>query len=495
LKFIKTSLKIRQVLWLTLDFLKLSRLYKQFSRRKILNELQVENFNLRRLVSQEFYLEYISIFRQNIFHHESRIWKFNSQKFHVDYAFIHNGLDKSDYTYRMIFMHCEWMFNNQSIDLDSFIKLHCELEKSDFFYHPSCTSQRAYVLIWTLVSKKTTNSFHNQLVLKYLKVLILNTEEYVYANHLIDNYLAIIFLANFACLDSTVLWACRKLKNITLGWVEMGYYPEKTPCYQSLLAGRTMLVIKSLEVSDVFSKEINYLNRMHRTFLSCPDVHLNDSYLPIESWKKNSYFHCPYATSLNLEGGYQLVLVDDATPDRGYMGHAHDASGSFYIYDNSCRQLIGGRGTSSYRISSDRDFTRSAKSYCSPRPKRAFVNRLNPWLSFRNTFSIKPIVNKYSLPNSRKKIVIIDKLNDGYSVNWFLPFDREGSVIASCNRESELSFWSDFQSDELFKFIFISGDDLHLESFKGSRFNGIGNEIECYEYHLSFSSFIEFKLV
>lgn len=484
IKFSCLSLLPGQIVWSLMDWTGLSYRLKSFLRRNLLREVNGGEKCLR-FLPLDYYEEYTHVFRRNKYDGFNE-WSFNGRKIRIDDEFIFSEMNKSDYTYRMVFFHFEWLFGCKIEDPRIFSELSDKFRSSPIFYHPSCVSQRSFVLGW-MISKYPDSKILRSIASEYLRLLIVKTEDSVGANHRVDNYLAIILLSHLNGYDEVALWASRKLISLCRKWVYRGYFPEKTPCYQALISRRLNIVISAISKNDFILENVpdalSFLEEMLNVLMNFPDVHVNDSYLPLSCWKRGEVRYCKYAWSCALDGGVVVVIVGDALPDRGFRGHAHDSTGALFVHSPDGRQIIGGYGTETYRVSENRNFSRSIRAYCAPFPEEGFVPRLVPWKSFRHTSIRRVEVNISHRSDGPVVIDIVDNKSNNYKSSWVVDRSGKGKINLICSRPSVLNFWSDFNPEALAEKVHISGEGLILKCDEGYRYDGIGNRVEsfCYE--------------
>lgn len=486
IKFAALSLRLNQVVWTLLDMARLSYPLKRIIRRNLLAE--VNGGELHNILASDAFDKYRSLFASNHFNDES-IWTFNGQKITVDNSFLLEPINKADYTYRMVYFHFEWMFQDQSPDLALFDKMHHSLEQSSMFYHPSPLSQRSFVLAWVVAHTDYIDTYAVR-VKHYLRHLIVSTEDSVGANHLIDNFLSIILLAHMLGLTTIVDWAMTCLRKSCKHWVAAGYFCEKTPCYQALLLGRVRLVRQALSKTGN-KTDISFLEKMSNVLKCFPRVHVNDSYLPLKRWETFSAGQAAYARSLPLGNQMTLTIVSDARSDRGCRGHVHDASGALFVHHHNGTQIIGGKGTATYKTSDERNFCRGAAAYCIPIPQDNHTPRLIPWKSFRHTRCRSVDVCDKSIPGLID-LVFRDLLGSGAHWRWQA---KRQQVILTSERPSSLGFWSDLCPEEFARRVSIQGGSAPLKSRSSTRYDGIGNAVPCYYYQILFKRDLSLDLV
>lgn len=485
-KFAALSLRLDQVLWTILDMTRLSYPLKRILRGRLLAE--VDRGSICYLLNAEEFESYRQLFAGN-YYDGNQEWVFNGKRFTVDNAFMFKSIDKMDYTYRMVFFHFEWMFDSQSPDLGKFEKVHGKLEHSPLFFHPSPLSQRCFVLAWVLANVDEPGAYLG-LIQKYLRHLIVKTEDSVCANHRIDNFLAIALLAKILGLDEIVSWAMVWLRKSCTEWVAAGYFCEKTPCYQALLLGRARLVQEAL-LATCGRADVAFLGQMVNVLQRFPAVHMHDSYLPLAKWRASSSGPAPYARHLSLRAELNLTLITDARPVRGCRGHAHDASGALFIHYSDGTQLIGGRGTGTYKTSLERDACRDATAYCIPIPQSGHTPRLIPWKSFRHT-RYRPVRVHDLSSHGEIDVAFHDYRGSGACWRWQA---TSGEILVTCDRPSVLGFWSDLAPESFSQFLRIRNDDAQFTCRLCTRFDGIGNAVPCHYYEVKFQTNLSLEIV
>ncbi|MEM8861197.1 MAG: hypothetical protein AAGD96_22965, partial [Chloroflexota bacterium] len=323
----------------------------------------------------------------------------------------------------------------------------------------------------------------------WLRTLVVTTEEKADANHRIDNDLAIALLA-LICRSSTVFdWAIESLKKRNISWVNSGTYPERTPCYQRLIAARIVVLRNLIEASGWKSEEI--LDDLHRVLNHTPNVHVNDSYLPRQSWQsKPAEIECSLAVSRFLGPNYIVTVIKSPVPERGYRAHVHDATGSLFVHTISGYQLIGGLGTPTYGSSTMRNLARSAHSYCTPRPTQNFAPRLVPFRSFRHT-NIRPLKISEKIDEMRNQILWSDRVSDNFEACWTL---KKSTIELWVSRASHLTFWTDFDQNYFFDLVSFEGEDLDHTVDQDLRYDGIGNAKQAWKHNLKLSRNLIIKL-
>lgn len=450
---------------------------KRLIRRGLLGNLS--QGTLRPVLTPSAFEPYRLLFAANHFDgHQT--WRFNGQQITIDDAFLFNPIDKTDYTYRIVFFHFEWMFQTEVPDVVTFEKLYGRLEQSAMFFHPSPLSQRCFVLAWVLAHLEHPGRFKGH-VLNGLRHLIVSTEDSVCANHLIDNFLAIALLAEMLGLDRIVSWAMLWLRKSCADWVMAGYYYEKTPCYQALLLGRVRLVQVALSANGRRA-DVAFLGQMASVLQRFPAVHMHDSYLPRAQWQTLAAKPAPYARSLSLGACMNLTLVTDARSDRGYRGHVHDASGALFIHHQDGTQVIGGKGTATYKTSPQRDACRGAMAYCIPYPRCGHTPRLTPWKSFRHTRCRSVDVHDLSRPGA-VDVTFHDRRGSGARWSWQ---GTASQILLTCDRPNVLGFWSDIDPARFATIVSIRGNSSPVTTRPCTRFDGIGNPVSCYFYETAF---------
>lgn len=472
IRFALVSMTPVQIVWTVLDMARLSGPLKRAMRIRLVRLARAGTGQPRVVPDQGVFRDYARLFSANVLEDgtEGEIWRFNHQPFPLDAAFLGARMDKADYTYRMVFLHFEWAFALQPGPAAvRFAEMHDRLQDTPVYLHPSCLSQRVFVLAW-LLSQPGAPGDLGALVRPWLQHLITTTEDKAAANHRIDNDLAIALLAHLAGEDRVRAWALDGLARRTAHWVAEGHYPEKTPCYQHLLAGRARIVRACLGPSP----EAEALDRMIAVLGRVPDVHVNDSYLPRACWARpggGALPDCDYAASQDLGRGMIATVIADPLSARGYRAHAHDAAGALFVHAPDGTQLIGGLGTPTYRISAERDAARDAGAYAAPRPVTGFVPRLEPWMSFRHT-AIRAPETAINCAGPATSVLITDVPSAEFQARWTL---GPGEIRLWVSRPSVLEFWSDPDREALTHWIAFDGDITAHVSEPAQRFDGIGH--------------------
>lgn len=495
IRFVALSLLPGQVFWTLMDMARLSVPLKKRLRKSLLASANLARVQENRILAAAAFEPYKRLFASN--HYDgSEPWVFNGQSLDVDDAFLIAPIDKADYTFRMVFFHFEWMFVAGTPDMDLFQQLHIKLEASHMFWHPSCLSQRSFVLAWCLAYANANDAQAlSPLVPRYLAQLIVTTEDSVGANHRIDNFLAITLLAHISGCDDLRDWALTWMQKTCAPWIIQGYYSEKTPCYQALLLGRVQLLHQAIQDSQPRHASLPFLQRMVDVISLFPKVHLNDSYLPLAQWHDHSRGLPAYAWGGATPAGTTFVVINDARSDRGYRGHLHDASGALFVHSRDGRQIIGGQGTATYRTSDQRDFSRSNKAYCVPQPQVGGTPRLIPWKSFRHT-QCRMLDTATVLSPKGIKISLSDRVGDGFSWDWYFEQTDQGCRIqVTTNRPATIGFWSDLAQDDLHTQVHILGSSKPLAHRLDRRWDGIGQDLGCHYYEFTFDTHLILEIL
>jgi hypothetical protein len=490
--FALRCLTIEQILWTILKILGVDLYVMGIGRFLLIAKINSTSFDTRILNSSDELDKYGSIFYGNKLC-SSNVWEFNNANFNIDSDFLYSPLAKYNYTHRMVFMHFEWVFATKN---GAELAKHFDLSLSDaeLFNHPSCMSQRVYVYLW--LAKSSEDEFFKNRLLFMFKSLILHTEESVRSNHLLDNLLAICALSILFKNLKIFRWSINRLQSLLCEYRRYGVFPEKTPCYQALIASRVGVCISFISTnSDNYKYKIIGLKTLvglKQILISAPQIHLNDSYLPLKNWAEVLTGSSEYSVSIDGPNNIKAVLVCDASPFRGYTGHAHDSTGSaFLINVKNGFQYIGGLGTPTYQNSELRNAARASNSYFIPLPVLNYRARLKPLLSFRNDRLLKQQSYLSTMSLNEAILLIADDSNKYFYEINMRKFDNGFSFNFSSSELSVITFWSDVNVEKFSDVYKFRGDIKSKIIQKGSRYDGIFNEIQCTKCTLEFFKSIE----
>lgn len=432
----------------------------------------------------------LRLYHDNNYINSSGSWIFNN----VDQGNVwpRNEKNQEDYTRDLVFCYLEWLFSNKceispKIEKNQLIKA----VNSVFWKEPSSNSLSLYPLLWASYKKKYSNEFIFELLFNNFKNLVQKIEFGTGANHLIDNFLSLsiysLIFGKFRSHDFFMSVAVRLLKNGT----KNGYYAEKTPVYALGLAIRFGFVYK------MFSRNINSnfcfdeVNEITGRLINFPKIHLNDSYLPLNVLKQNyniseiSKTKCQssdYFIQKNYNK-FNVYLVTNGVGSRGYRGHSHDSSMSFFVDTTSMDGFyIGGFGTPEYSNTKLRCLGKQVQSY--PSVTGQYVRVLKSIGSFR--------IQKIYQP---KLLVLTETISDLVSGITFI--FKENSVIIRTNQNIncyKFIFWS-FAEEPLIsdrtaiKFVGYKSYNL-VES---TIYDGIYNQRRAFKHKITFQDELELR--
>lgn len=478
--FLLNAINLTQLLFVLLHYSKINRIWRTISRYHILRELRGGLYVKNRQVC---FNDYKKLFINNNIDLESGTWDFNYNKYHID-DILRGNFDKYDYTLGIILCHMEWVFSFKNFNEDIIDKLFHFVEKYKYdahFKQSTACNQRIYSLIY--IHQMCDSRLIKELLEKEIQTLILNTEEHVWGNHVIDNYLALLFAARIYHLDDLQCFCEHKLLYFIKPIVLQGYYPEMNPVYQGVLYEKFKLL---LHVSDHQSAYYPVLLKMADLLIQYPNVVMNDCYLPLSVLPLGNSEACPYAHSLKVADCVATV-VKDYLPNKNFRAHYHDCSGALFLYRRGLPVIVG-PGTGSYAAGVERDILRSGIWYPKPRLTQNEQFVLQPYGSFRFT----------TFPNKRTRHTLISSsIYDGrhelkfqsgdLSYTWrFLENDAIIELIP--NTEITFRFYSAFSRDSL-----IQDYSLEVEGswdYESSTiFDGLNNSMSGYRHEIRTTSF------
>jgi hypothetical protein len=427
-------------------------------------------------------------------------WVFNGKVIELDEAFIYGRINKDNYTDQMVFLYLDWAFNLE--DGSVFFKnMLTKISLSENYWHPLPSSIRVYPLLFNWSLNKS------DFIIDHLKesaqFLLINTEEHVGGNHLLDNYIAMLVYSIVLGLNSSIKLFSKKLILKLSTYEKLGYFPEKNPVYEELLYKRLFFLKKIVRLNrgniplkgGVLEQLELLLENCDKVFLNHPSVTINDSYLECYSRKDSIKKHVKNYFLESSFYGVKTTFVFNSIPNRGFMGHAHDACGSLFV-EIGRKKIITSFGTSKYANSLKRNVSRSIQSY----PTFNYTDSLCH-MSHNGSFRVV----RFSRPRvvhdidsdwyqfSQKSLEINSKVR-----RFDIKFFDDNILVSSLGRDMVFSFYSDFKWSNNEKKLECEYISIHpVKSFsikKTFRFNGIYNKTHCYKCKVIFNGLLSIEI-
>ena len=344
-------------------------------------------------------------------------------------------LDKSDYLHPYLFWYFNWIHNDKNF----FIKHIDKLSKPQgLFNEPHAVSNRLINLLFFYNDMVTENNdaFKKKLdaiIFRDYQFLLFNTEEHVGANHLLDNYLSLLFAS--CCMgqrsiakyfDSLII---KRFCGYTL-------YPEKNACYIAILEAKVRRIM-------VVANNFDGLNRLHEILCSSLDLYsgfqFNDHYSWVNEYtsgKEFTYFP-KKGIKVSYSNGYKLFVGIDLKSELGHNGHDHDSSCSIFLRNKKSR-AIWSSGTLSYANNTKRVLCKSNRSYPVLRPN------LKPMMhsigAFRN---MHQKLNSAEVFDGSKNFLKLTKSQNSLYLSLLISFKNENFISLSNCKDMKFTFYSE----------------------------------------------------
>ncbi len=433
--------------------------------RRLKVELEKTNFANSKLIVVQGVYDYSNVFSGNYV--KDNIWYFNNTAFEITDEFLYGQVDKWDYTPRVHFHHCEWTLEEEN-PVEA-ILFHIErYEKSKFFWHPSPATQRFFVILYLYLKYKDERLLAElNITINYI---VDNVEIQLDGNHFLDNLIAILAYSILFDNEGLLFRVGNSIEKYFLN--NHAYFPEKTPCYCSLLYSRLKLLESIPSNSKYF---ISITSKLESLLLNNPVVHLNDSYLEMKNWfpiyPKIDKVCSDYFVQ-KIHKNKIFTMIGNGFAKRGYQAHSHNNSAAIFVYTEDGKQIIGSFGTKSYAAGAERNSVRSSSSYFRPNRISKKINFKYFLGSFRN-FGIDRNTYSLSLTQRGCELSVGD---NGYKAKLI-----ENKIQFINVKNSHMIFWSDYNQEELFSMLEFDSISL-IDVDKIDRYDGIYNNITSYKY-------------
>lgn len=481
LVFLFNAIDFTQLLFVLLHYTKISPIWRMISRYYILCEVRRGLYVKKRKVNFE---NYKKLFVINNIDFGSETWDFNCNTYQIDDV-LGGKFNKYDYTLGIVLCHMEWVFSFKQFNDDIINKVLRFVEKYQFdahFQQTTARNQRIYSLIF--LDQMCESRLITKLLVKEIETLLLNTEEHVWGNHIIDNYLALLVAARIYELDGLQRFSEHKLLYLIKPIVFQGYYPEMNPVYQGILYEKFKIL---LQITDHYRSCYPVFVKMADMLIQYPNVVVNDCYLPLSVLPSGNTEECPYACTLKV-ANCVVTVVKDYLPNRNYRAHYHDCSGALFLYQRG-KPVIAGPGTGSYAAGLDRDDLRSGTWYPKPRLSQTEGLVLRPYGSFRFT----------KFPNKRNRHTLVNtRIDNGWhefqfesgdlSYSWRLFSANSAIIELISNAEITFRFYSAFTRDSLIQDYSLEFDGS-WEYESSTIFDGLNNGVSGYRHEIRTTSF------
>ncbi len=404
-------------------------------------------------------------------------------------------INKDDYLFPYLFWYFNWLHNDTKLNkktLRSLLDTNNSLSNSP---HP--LSNR---IINILLRKNLLNSYislkeYNKYLGNCYKKLIITTEENIFGNHLIDNYISLIYLSKYFNNKLVEDFFSIKLDKL----IGKDQFKENNPSYCRLIINK----IDALESILGNNNEINKLKiQISKTFPFIRETtipYYNDTYFKQNIFKKEKkriskvIFNDKFLHNQIDKYSWFFLLLDENS-EVGFNGHDHDISPSIQLVYNS-KKIITNFGTPSYSNSKIRDKSRSRSSggvFFSHLKSKIFIGNFRVLTSYINKISFhlenNDIVYNYISKHFKAKFIYKEN-KISFRLIGFFPNK------SFFNFFSETKDWI-FQKETLtYKNVCIKGLEKKPTIKKCLIYNGVNDKSNGFEVLLEIKNKIEIEVI
>jgi len=459
-----------------LHLLSLKKFFLKIFRKKLINSIELKNINYN---YDDIKLDYSN---EKLFYINSNFRYYIGKKFQ-NITLSQIIINKKDYIFPYLFWYFNWLHNDLKIKKKELCKLFNFNHSLSNSPHPlsnriiNLLLRRNFIISFLGIKKLNIYLFNS------FKSLMIDTEENVYGNHLIDNYIALIYLSKYFDNKTIEIFFDKKLKI----FLNKKYFKENNISYCRLLLNK----INSLKTILGSTDNIDLLKeKIEDTYPFIYDKivpYYNDTYFQPSVFNQDNYTEKLLSNKKFLYYKYKkdswFFLLLDGSSDLGFNGHDHDNSPSIQLVDKSIR-LITNCGTFSYEDNKLRIKNKSRKSggvFYNNYSAKIFLGNFRILNNFKSSVYLKNDINgiNYLFNNSK------------FSINFnFKRTSKKFQLSVDLCKKTEFNFFSEIKDfsyiDNVFKLknYKIIGVRSKPKVNKSYISNGLYNNTNGYEFIL-----------